>query len=167
VRLRIIDRRSERRLDQEVVHRISRLPARVKPERFLAKVIAFRIQTPLAHVDDNVLHRLGQRILQQLEMHVTGIVDLLVIAKADLTTRRARQSATYNFHLVEHAVHVALQLFVLVDLSIAELDDRLLGDSRLLHAGIVDRLQRLQDLRWRPFIIATRLNVFLTVKQSD
>lgn len=61
---------------QEVVHGIIFLPARVQPEGLLAEVVALRVQALLAHVDGDFLHGLGQRVLQQLEMHVTSIVNL-------------------------------------------------------------------------------------------
>lgn len=103
------------------------------PERLLAQVVSLRVQTLLAHVNRNVLNlavKLLDMDLYLLQMHFSVLVD--------------------SFQLNEHAMHVAFQRSVLVDLAVTELLDRLVGDPSFALANRTDRLECLENLRWRP-----------------
>lgn len=94
-----------RHSDQEVVLRVSRLPALVQPEGLLALVIAFRVQALLTHLQCNILHGSGEHVMELFQVHLSVVVQYV--------------------GLVEDAVHVALEILVLVDLTVAELLDGL------------------------------------------
>lgn len=86
---------------------IGHLPALVQPEGLLALVVALRVQALLAHLQGNVLNGAGQHVVHLLQVHLAVVVQ--------------------HVGLVEYAVHVTLQLLVLVDLPVAKLLDGLCG----------------------------------------
>ena len=90
--------------DGHIYLRIGLLPALVQPERLVTECFTLGIEAPLAHVHRDVVHRARERIVQLLQMHVPIVV--------------------HHLGLVEETVHVAFELFVLVDLLVAELLDR-------------------------------------------
>lgn len=94
--------------DEEIMLRVGHLPALVIPKGRLARSVALRLQALFAHVGGNRLC-LGVKLLntgcQFLQMQMPLIV--------------------HHFRLLENAAHVALQLFVIVNLAVAELQDGL------------------------------------------
>jgi len=97
-----------RSLDQEVVHRISLLPALMEPPGLVAKSVAIRMHASLGGLHQYVPQLFSwYRVEQLLHVDITFVVD--------------------HLELVEEAVHVAFKGLVLVYLAIAELLDGLCG----------------------------------------
>lgn len=88
--------------------RVSRLPALVIPESSLTRRIAHRHQTLTAHYCEHLLQltlELLNSAHELFQMQMTFVVD--------------------HLGFVENAAHVALQVFVVMNFTIAELNDGL------------------------------------------
>lgn len=114
---------------------IGLLPALVQPESFLAQIFPLRIQATFSHVHRNIMHRVGQRVVQLLQMYVPVIV--------------------HNLGLMEQTVHVAFQLFILVNLAVAELND-----------GLCQRARKIEMTTDQSTVMLKYFEHFLTVRNS-
>lgn len=81
------------------------------------------------------MHRVGQRVVQLLQMDVSVIV--------------------HNLGFMEQTVHVAFQLFILVNLAVAELND-----------GLCQRKAKIEMTTDQSTVMLKNFEHFLTVRNS-
>lgn len=110
----------------------------MQPERTLAFGIALGVETPFTHVYRNVVHRVGQTVEQLLEMHLPVLVQ--------------------HVCLVEHTVHIALELLIFVHLAVAELLNCLCKYSQQSRNQTQDLCRSLRSLPSVTLVFATQLS---------